>query len=172
MKSFILFTYISLAAAVCNYGTSHNPRVQRRAEASFGYNGLTGPLDWHGLDTKNSACALGTTQSPIDIVPAELTTVSGFNLAFNVPNVFEGAEIENLGTTLEVFVNGSLQLKDQSYELAQFHFHTPSEHHILGEYYPMETHFVFEAAGTLHHTSHKSIVISNYVEGLTVKRKD
>lgn len=150
MKLLVFLGSLSLASAVCNYGTSHNPRVQRRAEATFGYSDLTGPLDWHGLAAENSACALGISQSPIDINPAELTTVSGFNLAFNVASNIEGAEIENLGTTLEVFVNGTIQLGYKAYELAQFHIHTPSEHHILGEYYPAETHFVFEAAGMLH----------------------
>jgi carbonic anhydrase len=32
--------------------------------------------------------------------------------------------------------------------LKQFHFHSPSEHHINGQVYPMEVHFVFQADGT------------------------
>lgn len=33
------------------------------------------------------------------------------------------------------------------FDLKQFHFHNPSEHTIDGEYFPLEMHFVHEAAG-------------------------
>lgn len=33
------------------------------------------------------------------------------------------------------------------FELKQFHFHTPSEHTIDGEYFPLEMHLVHEAEG-------------------------
>lgn len=33
-----------------------------------------------------------------------------------------------------------------SYKLLQFHFHHPSEHHVDGKVYPMEAHFVNQAA--------------------------
>jgi carbonic anhydrase len=35
----------------------------------------------------------------------------------------------------------------KTYDLAQFHFHTPREHRVNEEIYMMELHFVFEAAG-------------------------
>jgi len=37
----------------------------------------------------------------------------------------------------------------KEFELKQFHFHTPSEHTIDGEYFPLEMHMVHEAAGML-----------------------
>ncbi len=35
---------------------------------------------------------------------------------------------------------------DKTYALVQFHFHAPSEHTVDGEHFPMEMHFVHQAA--------------------------
>lgn len=51
---------------------------------------------------------------------------------------------ENLGTTIEVSLNGTTRYNDADYQLVQFHMHTPSEHHINDEYYPLEVHFVHQ----------------------------
>jgi carbonic anhydrase len=139
----------SMASAMCNYGTSLNPRSEKRAEASFGYHELDGALNWHGLNELSAPCATGQNQSPINVIPSELTTVCGSSLQFDVEDAPEGLEFENLGTTVEVFAEGgSIVLGDATYNLAQFHFHTPSEHHINGEYFPAEVHFVFQTTGT------------------------
>ena len=46
--------------------------------------------------------------------------------------------------------SGALSVDGKSFDLLQFHFHTPSEHYIDGAPYPMEVHFVHKAAdGTL-----------------------
>lgn len=111
---------------------------------SFNYTALGGPLNWYGLDpTANFACAEGTHQSPIDVVTDTIDYVPPGTVSFTITNVLS-AEFENLGTGLEVVVtNGSLVANGITYTLAQFHFHTPSEHRINEEYYPMETHFCF-----------------------------
>jgi carbonic anhydrase len=44
--------------------------------------------------------------------------------------------------------NGTLVVNGTTYPLAQFHFHTPSEHRINNEYFQMECHFVFETSST------------------------
>ncbi|WP_436410051.1 carbonic anhydrase family protein [Myxococcus xanthus] len=46
-------------------------------------------------------------------------------------------------------VGSTLRLSNQEYKLAQFHFHTPSEHTKNGEHYPLDVHLVHTgAAGT------------------------
>ena len=37
------------------------------------------------------------------------------------------------------------KLGDMSYELAQYHFHGPSEHTLEGAHFPMEMHMVHKA---------------------------
>jgi len=55
-------------------------------------------------------------------------------------------EFENLGTTLETIVTGNTLFNGVNFTLQQFHIHTPSEHRINSEFFPMEMHMVHEAA--------------------------
>ncbi|KAB5558675.1 carbonate dehydratase [Coniochaeta sp. 2T2.1] len=161
MKSLVLLPSIaSLATAFCGHGTSLHPRDDHTPApiSTFGYDGITGPLGWHALNmSANSLCALGKHQSPINIIKKDYPC-STPPLNFTFDDYPHGAEIENLGTTLEVFINGSMSLPqppcdggargkctDKLYKLRQFHFHSSSEHHIEGVMYPMEVHFVFQA---------------------------
>jgi carbonic anhydrase len=52
--------------------------------------------------------------------------------------------VENLGHTVKVTYDpgSSLEFDGKLYDLAQFHFHTPSEHLLDGVTYPMELHLV------------------------------
>lgn len=149
MKSVaVLTSFASLAAASCNYGTSLNPRSSdfaKRNEGIWGYHEVKGPLNWHGLDSTFELCATGTNQSPINI-NGQQDTVSGSSFSLAVDSYASGAEFENLGHNVQVTVSGSSSVGGKAYNLAQFHFHTPSEHHLNGEYFPGEVHFVFEAA--------------------------
>jgi carbonic anhydrase len=114
----------------------------------WSYAGHGGPMHWAHLDAAFEACANGTRQSPIDIrdaVKAELPAL-GFQ--------YGGAEptIVNNGHTIQVNLPAgqSLSVGDKTYELLQFHFHTPSEEQIAGKHAAMVAHFVHRnAAGEL-----------------------
>ncbi|KAK5651787.1 hypothetical protein OQA88_11654 [Cercophora sp. LCS_1] len=125
------------------HGTTLFPRAE--AGPAFTYHGATGPLNWHGLSEANAICAHGKHQSPIDIPSDTCKITPGSQLSIDIPNQPHGAEFENLGTTVEVFTNGTLTNNGKVSKLAQFHFHTPSEHSVGGKYYPLEVHFVFQA---------------------------
>jgi carbonic anhydrase len=60
----------------------------------------------------------------------------------NIPE--QEVEFENLGTTIEVIVNGTTSVAGSDFQLVQFHMHTPSEHHLNGEYHPLEVHMVHQ----------------------------
>ncbi|KAJ6605390.1 alpha carbonic anhydrase [Mycena vulgaris] len=132
------------ASATCIHGTSFSAREEGKvAVGKFGYSGRQGPLNWAALDPANSACRTSNVQSPIvldDSVPK----------ASSAPKVeiatVEEAEFENLGTTLEVIVTGKTTFEGKEFELKQFHLHTPSEHRIKDEYFPLEMHMVHQAA--------------------------
>jgi hypothetical protein len=55
--------------------------------------------------------------------------VEGSDIQVQVNDMPEGAEFENLGTTVEVITQGgTLVSGGKQFELQQFHFHLPSEH--------------------------------------------
>ncbi|KAJ6021182.1 hypothetical protein N7540_006686 [Penicillium herquei] len=151
MKFSTIIPFISAVSASCLHGTSLMPRAADGTVDinSFNYTGLGGPLNWYGLDkSANSACASGKHQSPINIETDDISYASANAVHFHVPKV-DSAKFENLGSGLEVVLtNGTLIANNASYTLAQFHFHTPSEHRINEEHYPMEVHFVFENAAS------------------------
>src|ERR1700761_4797924 len=94
------------AAANCAYGTSLFPRLPNVNVSTFGYDGLVGPLNWYGLNkTAQYARDNGTIQSPI-ILSSNISTVQGSSINWTVPNYPQGAKFENLGTNVEVVVNG------------------------------------------------------------------
>jgi carbonic anhydrase len=138
-----------LAGALAHehHGTSLFPRDAALAPPTFGYHGLTGPLNWFNLNqTANAMCAKGTHQSPIDLSQSFLLADASSNPQISLSAAPQGAEFINLGTTVEVMgANGTLVMKGKTSKLAQFHFHSPSEHSINGVYYPLEMHFVFQA---------------------------
>ncbi|KAG2415581.1 hypothetical protein HFD88_006772 [Aspergillus terreus] len=137
---------LSLAVAASASCIRHARRADGVVETnSYNYTEMGGPLNWYGLDPEaNSACATGKHQSPIVIHSEDIDYVSPGSLKFDIPKA-DYAKFENLGSGLEVVLtNGSLTVGNKSLPLAQFHFHTPSEHRVNDEYYPMEVHFVFQ----------------------------
>lgn len=144
-----------LAHASCAHLTTLHPRSFEKP--SFGYSDPIGPDVWHTLSPDNAVCGNGTHQSPIDIHSLELNkdlsadgvrTIPGMDLKVMIPEMKDGAEFENLGTTIEVVVNGTLSgLGLGQRALKQYHFHSPAEHLVDGKAADMEAHFVFQSEG-------------------------
>jgi carbonic anhydrase len=112
-------------------------------QASWSYEGATGPAFWGDLDAAFAACSTGEQQSPINfsyqrLVPAKWALSSAYEpTAFSVNNNGHTIQADVAGTTNSAFV-----LDDVEYTLAQFHFHTPSEHTVDANSFEMELHLV------------------------------
>ena len=141
------------SAALVRGGASLVPR----ATGSYSYIGDTGPLLWGSLDPANALCSTGVNQTPININPGSspgVTTLAAANRpVLTWPDV-SGANFENLGLTVQAFVSGSTSFLGDDYSLLQFHFHTPSEHLLSKEHFPLEVHFVHQKTGESHDGSH------------------
>ena len=117
------------------------------------YEGEKGPQFWGKLDPEFSLCADGPNQSPIDIAKTSPASLPKLRANFSpaklqiVHHEHMADEINN-GHTIQVnYSEGdTLTIGDSSYELIQFHFHSPSEHTLQGKHYPMEVHFVHKSA--------------------------
>ncbi|KAK4096286.1 carbonic anhydrase [Parathielavia hyrcaniae] len=147
--------------ASCAHGTFLRPRAENGTVevANFGYIGKIGPLNWAGLESPaNELCATGTRQSPIDMVDGVYTLIQGSDIRLTINDMPEGADFENLGSTVEVFTHGGeLKVAHKKFGLKQFHFHLPSEHLDDGTSHAMEMHLVFESA------AHELAVIGVYI---------
>ncbi|MGP3696079.1 carbonic anhydrase [Rhodobacter sp. NSM] len=109
------------------------------------YEGAEGPAQWGALSTEFGACASGHEQSPIDLKGAVTAATSVPALDWNADADWT---VSNNGHTVQASASngGSMVIDGKTYELLQFHLHTPSEHAIDGKRAPMEVHFVHKAA--------------------------
>jgi carbonic anhydrase len=104
------------------------------------YVGEEGPAYWEGI------CKTGLSQSPINIVEPFKEDLA--NIAF----YYQPSEVNilNNGHTVQVnYDTGSyIEYEGVRYDVAQFHYHAPSEHTVDGKLFPAEIHIVHkDAAG-------------------------
>ncbi len=125
--SIALFTTVSLFAGA-------------HSSAHWAYGGTEGPEFWGELSEKYAMCKQGKNQSPINLTSLTEADMKPLDLKYRGLS----QDFINNGHTVQVnFGEGStLSIDDKSFDLKQFHFHTPSENHIDGNSYPMEAHLV------------------------------
>lgn len=88
--------------------------------------------------------ASGDMQSPINIETSEAETMSeDGSLTLNY--LEDAIDVVDNGHSIEIEDGGQALIAGRSFELAQFHLHSPSEHTLDGEYFPIELHFVHKA---------------------------
>jgi carbonic anhydrase len=99
-----------------------------------------GPQAWARLKPEFSKCSSGARQSPIDIRDGIRVDLDPVQFDYK-PSAF--AVIDN-GHTVQVNVapGNAIEVMGRRYELAQFHFHRPSEERIDGKQFDMSVHLV------------------------------
>lgn len=109
----------------------------------WAYTGADGPSEWGSLSAKYAACGKGHAQSPIDL-PMQPPKASAISFDYKPT----AATVVDNGHTLQVNLapGSKISIGDRAYDLVQFHFHTPSEHTLGGERYPLEVHLVHKTA--------------------------
>ena len=118
----------------------------------FGYEGAAGPADWDDLAELLKIdpyfCREGKHQSPIDLknIPELNVPYPKLkNLAIDYSSTPIG--IINNGHTIHLSYDSGSKVKweNKTFELIQFHFHSPSEHTINQRQYDMEMHLVHKS---------------------------
>ncbi len=111
----------------------------------WGYEGSTGPAHWGSLDPTFSECALGDAQTPIDINKTYKAALDNLEFSYKKTPL----KIINNGHSIQVnYGPGSTLVVDgKTYNLLQFHFHSPSENKVQGNFYDMEMHLVHKNDG-------------------------
>jgi carbonic anhydrase len=121
---------------------AHTEAVTQHAHAHWDYEGVGGPDNWSKLDPKNTSCAIGQRQSPIDIRDGIKVDVEPIKFNYRPSNF----RIIDNGHTVQVAVgDSSITLTGKTYELVQFHFHRPSEEKVNGQRFDMVAHLVHKA---------------------------
>ncbi len=123
--------------------TNTHETSSKDLQAHWDYLGVEGPQHWGMLSKKYMTCETGNRQSPINIT----MTHHGDHqqkLIFHYQTSL--LHEMNNGHTIQVsHVSGCrVDLNDHKYKLRQFHFHSPSEHHIEDKAFPMEMHLVHQ----------------------------
>jgi carbonic anhydrase len=118
----------------------------RAEEHHWSYEGNEGPANWGEFA---EACKAGKQQSPINIRTkgAHKAAAKGLPRIGFSWSKSKGTLVNN-GHTIQVDLQpgNSIEVGGARYELAQFHFHTPSEHLIDGHHSALEVHFVHKTA--------------------------
>jgi carbonic anhydrase len=116
--------------------------------AEWSYEEEIGPEHWGELDSSYSACVNGNEQSPINIESSQVKTsekVENIVIQYK-PTDFSLAHTGHTVQANPASLSNSIVVDDNEYILAQFHFHTPSEHQINSQYLDMELHLVHQDA--------------------------
>jgi len=117
-----------------------------------------GPNKWASLNPEFKLCSEGKMQSPIDITNPKTTELANISIkfpsaAFTMTHNEHVKDIDNNGHTIQVDfedkTSDTLKIGNANYKLAQFHFHSPSEHTVNGKNAAMEMHMVHKDGDNL-----------------------
>eukprot|EP00833_Pecoramyces_ruminatium_P016894 jgi/Orpsp1_1/1190926/evm.model.d7180000082202.1 len=142
------------------------------ASRHWGYEELNGPEHWGDINRNYKLCKTGRNQSPINLNNRQLEKLQSDSFKFSY-------QLNNNTTTYNLINNGhSVQLNFPietnntfvhdgiTYKLVQFHFHSPSEHHVENQFFPFEIHFVHTTEDEDRNTKiHVVGVFAKYGEG-------
>lgn len=131
------------------HGAAPAPAAPRRAAKAsadphagghWDYVGELGPKAWGGIKPEFSLCASGKRQSPIDIRDGIAVDLEPVQFDYRATSF---RVIDN-GHTVQVNVSPGnfISFAGKRWELAQFHFHRPSEERIDGRQFDMVAHLV------------------------------
>lgn len=112
---------------------------------NWSYEGDSSPENWGSLEPSFAPCADGMYQSPVDIPAVARLNYEGMTCAYNKTAVI----IADVNRSLQADCNdgGTMEFNGAVYSLQQFHFHSPSEHTLAGDYVDMEMHLVHKDSG-------------------------
>lgn len=106
----------------------------------WGYTGHNTPDKWGTLSEKFRECGVGLNQSPINITHSLHANLPPLDPSYKSST----ANIVDNGHTIQINMTpgSTFTIDGKTFELKQFHFHSPSENHIDGKSFPLEGHFV------------------------------
>jgi carbonic anhydrase len=139
---------VAIALTACSAAPAPAPAHAAAAPAHWDYGPEHGPAHWASLEPEFSKCDSGERQSPIDLPQSATEAATDPPVRLEIDRREHAAEVTNNGHTIQVDEAGAdiLTIGDEAYSLVQYHFHSPSENTVGGQYLPMEMHLVHKSA--------------------------
>ncbi|MCB1743100.1 MAG: carbonic anhydrase family protein, partial [Gammaproteobacteria bacterium] len=131
---------VQMGSALAPLGMARREPAAGEAHSSWGYGGASAPAAWEHLAAEYATCGQGRSQSPVDLrdgIDARLPTLRKSYQPSSLKVVNNGHTIQ-----VEVEPGSTIQMRDETFELLQYHFHHPSEHSVNGALHVMEMHLV------------------------------
>ena len=117
---------------------------KKQAEPEWSYFGATGPAHWGELSADNILCKAGKNQSPVNINKSK--EIKKKPIKFDYSMLIPGNMVNTgQGIQLNITSGGSVKIDKKDFALKRVDFHSPSEHMIDGEIFPLEAQFVHES---------------------------
>ncbi|MBZ4415815.1 carbonic anhydrase [Myxococcus sp. RHSTA-1-4] len=162
-RALLLSLLCSTAAWASEPAHAPPPEATSHTGGHWGYGEAVGPAHWGDLPGATT-CATGKEESPVELVTANTTPDTHPAPSFNyrpsrVRMVNNGHTVE-----FEYDAGSTVRVGEKEYQLAQFHFHTPSEHTEDGVHFPLELHLVHK------NTSGGVLVVGVFIKAGSVNR--
>lgn len=159
MKTTARLSSIALITTLSSIAAAETPH--------FAYSGDNGPANWSNLSPEFAACQAGKSQSPLNVAGAQNVELPELDLHYSTlalsfvnnghavqANYAAGSTLadayhDNAPNRAHVRYDSgsSIGHLGSTFELKQFHFHSPSEHQLNGKNMPAEVHFVHADEG-------------------------
>lgn len=120
---------------------SDSTHSHQKHEIHWGYKGEGAPDKWGSLKPDYELCGKGQQQSPINIEgPSKGGNVGPIAFSYSASPL----KVLNNGHTIQANYQpgSSIRIGEETYNLLQLHFHSPSEHLVKGASSNMEAHLV------------------------------
>jgi len=113
----------------------------------WGYSGDEGPNNWGTLSEEYRTCKEGLHQSPVDLAAKRVKRTQTGAPTYHW-NAVSSTEVVHNGHTIQISIphGPTLSWGGETYDLLQFHMHTPAEHQVNGQSDDMELHLVSKSA--------------------------
>lgn len=175
LVTLLLMVFLGLSACVPK--STPMPTVGAPSLPHWTYEGEEGPPNWGELDPAYETCGTGKSQSPIDVSTPKEQDLTNISFHYQPSEV----NILNNGHTVQVnYDAGSyIELDGVRYNVAQFHYHAPSEHEIDGKSFAAELHIVHKSAdgslavvGILLQEGAENAAFAPFIQSLPAEKSD
>lgn len=121
-----------------------NTTVYADETAHWSHTGDTGPAHWAELSEAFKLCGTGKNQSPVNLT--DTFEVDLEEILFTYQDALLSVTNNKHSIAVDYPKGSHIVVDKNTYELRHFHFHSPSEHQIEGQSYPLEVHLVHKDA--------------------------